>query len=140
MQVFLPDRNLKVSASSLDDKRLLKQILECQQILNIYERSEMLKYKVGYGSHPIVKTYCSQQGIDFLKDYVKILCEEYTYRFNKTHKYFNPNHRVKSYMAINLINSQDDIYTYYKHLLITKWNNSKPKWTKRPLPYFYEEP
>lgn len=141
MQVFITDNDLFISSSHLDDKRLLKQILECKQILNIYSYSNLLKTNhyedtlkpIGYINHPIIKKYANYIGCDMLIRYLKILCMEYTYRYNKIHKYDVINlHTISAKVPKEFSNQCD----YYQELLNQKWENSNPTWTKRQRPVF----
>ena len=51
MQIFLPYKDIFETAKCLDKRRLNKQIIECQQILDAIDRAK------AWRNHPIVKMY-----------------------------------------------------------------------------------
>lgn len=155
MNIFLPyEYNLEKSAETLDDRRLIKQILELYLILRI-----SLGYNSRYKSHPIVEYYNKYP--KFLALYGYICCQEYTYRFRKEHKcmkYFIQNKDIAaSYTPVYLINKIiDKKYIYmpklnmesvskkYQRLLKWKWGMDRqkkhsPRWTNRDIPYIFNE-
>jgi hypothetical protein len=56
MQVFLPDRSFKVCAETLDNKRLVKQLLEGRQIL-----SALAGETKGWVNHPATKMFAGHE-------------------------------------------------------------------------------
>lgn len=159
MNIFLPYvNNIKKSIESLDDKRLIKQILEVYQLLQIYKvqsKDELLTGK-GYQNHPIYKHY--SQYPDFMYLYGHYCCQEYLYRFSTHHKYeeyfdykINSSERVKNYNYIPFymegsknspnnirVTDLDSVEYLFQKKLINKWVNSKytVKWTNRDVPEF----
>ncbi len=162
MQVFITNKDLKISAMELDDVRLSKQITEINQILLCYI-NELTVDKVGHQNHPINIHYKSKQGVKTLIDYEYRLCVEYKFRFNKYHmgyftldgilgaikindyydwednKDFNVAY-IKGQKGVNQIIDKDNPYELYKTLLSNKWDNDikPPKWTNREIPIWYK--
>ena len=152
MNVFLPDENLNNCVEALDDRRLVKQILECYQIYFCRIRHK------GYSHHPVVVHYSNYPF--FIIRYGLAACNEYRYRFGRAHTYeeffINEFYReVKNAKAVDweipfyyAEGSKDDpkhirttrnVPYLFKIKLIKKWHHDKipPKWTKRGAPDFY---
>ena len=72
MQTFLPYTSFRQSAASLDDVRLRKQILECEQIVNAIERG------TGWKNHPVTKQWTGF--LDGLYSYARCCLAEYRKR------------------------------------------------------------
>ena len=152
MNVFLPFvDNIEKSIRCLDDRRLSKQILECQTMVDVYNGAK------GYSHHPIVKHYTSTtREFKFLRYYAHRCCKEYEYRFGKKHAYasrfpnvayfFGTPQFVPIYIEgkkpYQLIETDPRrVEDLFQEKLILKWMHDKyiPKWTKRPIPKFLEE-
>ena len=146
MNLFLPTYSIYSSVMSLDDKRLLKQILECKTIYNVYN-----KLSTGYSHHPVVKHYTQDADhFNFAMFYAAQCCVEYSYRFSKFHKYHElfmmVTQNVK-FKNVDLIyvdgkystTDPQEVVESFKVKLNEKWSTSKtkPKWTRRPQPSFY---
>ena len=163
MNIFLPyEDNVVASVRALDDKRLIKQISECYQLL--YNAiAERAGYEVkGYKNHPIYVHY--KDSIGFLIFYCGVCCYEYRWRFGKEHKYYyvlasglipknhpqrdellNPKF-VPFYMEgskgqPNYIRTTENVSELFQRKLIKKWQNDKrpPKWTNGEMPEFYKK-
>lgn len=146
MNLFLPTYSIYSSVMSLDDKRLLKQILECKTIYNVYN-----KLTKGYSHHPVVKHYTQDANhFNFAMFYAHLCCEEYTHRFGKLHKYhelfatlarrYEYNSVYRIYVDGNYSTTDpQEVVESFKVKLNKKWSTSKtpPKWTNRPQPSFY---
>lgn len=160
MQVFLPyPDDLSLSAQSLDDLRLNKQITEINQILLTY-----VNEGGGHVNHPVNQWYKSNQGITFLLEYLPNLLDEYWDRFKKIHmgrftycglyNYFysgctgvfgqgpNPSFKpayIKGQVKKDQIITTDNVGELYQALLCEKWKHDsiEPKWTGRDKPEFY---
>lgn len=154
MNIFLPFENIEQSVKALDDKRLVKQILECKQIYDS-------RYKTkGYANHPVVKFYRIYPF--FVVRYAMAACGEYTYRFGRHHKYepfFNSlffdniQNATSSSWDVPMfycegsankdtyIRTTENVPELFQAKLIKKWNTDKhkPKWTKRAVPEFYKD-
>lgn len=155
MNVFLPyTDNIKKSVQLLDDRRLIKQILECKTILDadVYGHS-------GYANHCVTKHYKDQTL--FLRAYATECCYEYSYRFKKIHAYASyfisiPNElltgnleKYKPLYAQGSVNSpvyyrltdKTIVGNMFKEKLFNKWNKDiekghPPKWTNRNSGYY----
>lgn len=161
MNIFLPyPNNINKSIETLDDKRLIKQILEIYQLLQIYEkesRGEKINRR-GYHNHPIYKHY--SQYPNFIYLYGWCACQEYLYRFDKHHRYeeyfayeVNSSKRAENYNYIPFYmegskNHPDNIRTtdpdeveyLYQNKLINKWISGKytVRWSNRDTPIFLQ--
>lgn len=87
MNVFMPCATIEESVRALDDKRLIKQILECEQILDANKRVLNGEQRVGYANHPVVKHYrdLGVEGAWFVSYYAMVCCWEYESRFGFSH-------------------------------------------------------
>lgn len=157
MNIFVTDMCPKKSAQALDDKRVIKMILETAQILSTvirsfdenYAESNHL-YKKTHTGHPCVKWAAkSRSNYYWLLAHMKALLEEYTVRFNKQHKSGTLLPALTEYASmmpqdlglVPFANCTDfkhinDVHEAYKQALIFKWKNDKiiPRWTKVPKP------
>ena len=141
MQVFITHpESLMQSAIDLDDRRLNKQILEAWQIINGQ-----------WKKHPVSKHYHNST---ILSDYLKILCKEYEFRFDKQHnlylmEYFtNATKKVEPFYIKGRKNrdqviTNNNVGELYRQLLGYKWiidklKGNEPKWTKRKKPTWYQ--
>ena len=162
MNVFMPCVTIEDSVRALDDKRLIKQILECKQIIEANTRIIDGEQNVGYANHPVVKHYREEEfGFGFLIRYGRSACLEYEERFGKRHNvasFFGwldvlslisnafgmPNliYAEGSKTSPNCIRETDNekVYELFKQKLIKKWDNDKqpPKWTNRGKPSWYK--
>lgn len=164
MQIFLPDHNYYISADSLDDRRLNKQIVELCQILStavwlencnvaeiLYAKGKI--YLPTHENHPIIRNckYCYYNTVDYLY----VLLKQYEYRFLKKHSCYS---KVRNFeYCSHLFNKYKPEFKFFgnytinhKHILnmheayrlclVEKWKNDKvvPNWTNRPVPKFYK--
>lgn len=162
MNIFLPyEFELKKSVEALDDKRLNKQIIECIQLLNAYERVKKGEGKVGYSRHPIFLHYTQDMlHISMVVKYCNDCCIEYFYRFNKLHKLegtmlfykniyhenwenieiaYQPYYMEGSLGQPNYVRTYKNVSNLYQRKLAIKWENDKikPVWTNRNKPDFW---
>lgn len=155
MNIFASDPNPVTCAVRLDDKRILKMILETSQLLNYaikYYKEENIK--IPYSHHPCSKWVRNNiENFKWALDHFYSLLSEYTYRFRKIHQYSkhiqffndNINHikdgKLNEHPNCTIFKDYNkdkyNIYDIYEIHLIKKWRNSKPKWTKRNPPKFY---
>lgn len=162
MQIFIPHNDYRLSAASLDDKRLNKQIIELGQILStaiwiencdiaetLYAEGKL--YLPTHENHPVVRN-CKHYYYEALH-YLEHLLDEYEYRFLQVHKcelllngFREYNHLFIFYVYKPFRNHTTNhkhvtnINEAYRLCLVEKWKNDKvaPKWTKRPVPEFYK--
>lgn len=151
MNLFLPEETISLSVSALDDKRLIKQILECKTILDV----ALDENKKGYAKHPVVAYYKDYPS--FVALYGGIACEEYMERFgNGYHQFYDyfmrwverlPDEFPKPFYCEgektdpNCIRTTENTVELFRAKLCKKWNNDKytPKWTNREPPEWYKQ-
>lgn len=153
MNIFLPYENPTLSAQALDDKRLLKQILETRQILKVAKGESE-----GYKNHPITKHYIEYPEFLIYYGYC-CCCSEYKYRFHKEHAYYNyfkeeyfnidkeklfwiPFYAAGAKNSPNCVRTTENVSELYHNKLCEKWREDTakgrpPKWTNREIPIFY---
>lgn len=170
MNIFATSYDPYVAARFLDDKRLIKMILESTQILCtvLYLRDKVTKIENKYLlkgtnlellkpthiNHPCVKwTFKNWENFQWLGVYVQKLCEEYTLRYGRLHKY---NKLLKLLFGkIPLINknltsnfgftnctsfkNNKNIPLAYRLYLKEKWNKDKykPKINRKEFDFSY---
>lgn len=156
MNIFVTDPCPKKSAQALDDKRVIKMILETAQILStvirgrdaVYADANSL-YRPTHTGHPCVKWAGQSKGnYVWLLDHMKALLDEYTSRFGKEHKSGSLLHALANYAdsmpspeMTHFVNCTDfkhipNVYDAYKQALSSKWVKDKivPRWTKSNQP------
>ncbi len=161
MNIFISDLSPIVSAQNLDNKRVVKMVLETAQLLSTAIESytqypPTLLYKPTHINHPITK-WCQENHDNFLWVYNHFLalCDEYTYRFQKPHKTIVQIKPLLENIIINNGNSptnyqnsarhkekgidfshEPDITIAYQKYLNARWKTDKliPKWTRRNPP------
>ena len=167
MNVFMPCESIEESVRALDDNRLIKQILECKQIIETNLRVfggfwDYGKGVIGYRNHPVVKHYRDTYlGFEFIATYGAECCDEFERRFSKEHAFqgfftyiFPIIDDVILMSAITLIYAEgsikspyciretdnEKVFELFKQKLIKKWDNDKypPKWTNREPPSWYK--
>lgn len=163
MNIFIPEKDAAACAEALDDKRLIKQILECAQLLATAQHialqnakntqfSPTIPYKPTHINHPITQWVAkSRKNYIWTVEYMLACGQEYTYRFGKTHKcigeytkaawyggFYIPDTDGTPFINCTIFKDCTDIHTAYKAALILKWDNDKfpPKWTKRSRPNY----
>ncbi len=158
MNIFVTNPDPHLSAIALDDKRLIKMILESAQILStaIWINGHKGFYKPTHLNHPVVKWASSSQGnYEWLMQHFIHLIAEYNYRFNRTHKcstfalqivlgqYYIPSRGGSSFCNCTTNKEKGISFKHitdtpeaYKNYLNARWETDKrtPKWTKRGKP------
>lgn len=153
MNIFRPEYSIGESVRALDDRRLLKQIIECKQLLKI-----ALGLSNGYAQHPVALYYSYFP--DYLALYGVRACSEYSMRFNKRHKdagFFLVFTQSRFEKEINentpnfycegpitdpaAIRTVENCEQLFRDKLIRKWETDKqpPKWTRCGPPSWYKE-
>lgn len=156
MNIFVTDSCPQLSAKALDDKRVIKMILETAQMLSTvirffdenYANTKGL-YRKTHSGHPCVK-WASRSKANYLwlLDHMDALLKEYTVRFGKQHKSgdlfqalsdFAP--RLRDEGLTPFANCTDfkhiiNVHDAYKHALMSKWEKDRyqPRWTKAKRP------
>lgn len=90
MNIFATDIDPVKSAKALDDKRVVKMILESAQMLctalHLNGASHLAKYKKTHQNHPSnVWVRETRSNYEWLLNHFKALCNEYTLRNGKVH-------------------------------------------------------
>lgn len=163
MNIFVSDECPKLSALNLDDKRLIKMILETAQLLStaIIVNGGSAPYKATHLKHPAtIWTAKSKGNFQWLLNHGLELSNEYSYRFNKQHKsleVFNyiiennlinhiPNGDLETFANCTANESKgisfkhiNDPVLAYREYLVARWNTDTrlPKWTGRNNPEWY---
>ena len=164
MNIFMPEALIADSVFALDDKRLIKQILECYQIIRINERVLAGEEDVGYRNHPVVKFY--RDKLPFVATYGKFACYEYYMRFCKHHQYDNfffdeaelygrpeiydilycekrSTGLYENSVRYDVRNDiePEDTHLMFRQKLIKKWDTDKrtPTWTNQTKPAWYSK-
>lgn len=93
MNIFVTDKCPYKSAQYLDDKRVIKMILETAQMLcttyHVHSTisSKIIPYKPTHINHPCnIWVRESKENFKWLVDHGLALCDEYEKRYNKVHK------------------------------------------------------
>lgn len=161
MNIFATDPNPIIAASHLDDKRVIKMVLESAQMLctalHIHGASHLAKYKSTHVNHPS-NVWCRENNSNYgwLLMHFKALADEYAFRTGKIHKtsllfpdlYIGatyllkgkltdiPNCAARTDMGISYKHISDT-YEAYRLYLIDRWSKDKlkPKWTNRTRPF-----
>lgn len=157
MNIFASDLCPTASAVVLDDKRVIKMILESAQMLSTAMRvmgSDKAPYRSTHVNHPCTKwTYYCVSNYRWLLAHFVALCNEYTRRFGKVHKCqqytdifvngfvlmkWEP--EQKKHPNCTPFKHIDDVHEAYRQCLNAKWQNDKrpPKWTNAEPPSWYQ--
>ena len=89
MNIFYLHDNPEICAQYHADKHVVKQILECAQILStvLEGKGTKILYKPTHKNHPVTLWVGeSWQNFSLTVRLFKALCKEYTFRYGKTHK------------------------------------------------------
>lgn len=150
MNLFLPEETVTKSVMALDDRRLIKQILECKTMLEVAVDPN----KRGYAKHPVIQYYKDHPY--FLAIYGYNACYEYWERFGRTHVYrqYFIDMKDRFYPVIyplpfyceglkdspNAIRTNQNTVELFRNKLCAKWDKDKipPKWTNRQPPEWYK--
>jgi hypothetical protein len=164
MNIFLSESCPISSAQALDDRRLVKMVLETAQLLSAAARmmgveNEAL-YKITHANHPCGK-FARQSFANFSFLYIHgwALAREYHNRYGKTHaseaviqaawdgvlNLLDPKprpYRLTKFfegpfeLSFNCSGfNSGDLYEDYKNCLRAKWDaDTNPTWTKRGQP------
>jgi len=150
MNIFATSACAYESAKALDDKRVIKMILESCQLLNTalvhdYGIEHSMGYKPTHVNHPCaVWVRASIENYIWLCYHLDALCEEYTARYNKVHAcqqyvkhFFSKRDLLPSkrgpFKFVNCttdFKAINDTCLAYQMQLAKKWNEDKraPTW------------
>lgn len=152
MNIFQPYEDVTDCAKALDDRRLIKQILECKQIYNSGVQ------KRGYSNHPVTVHF--KRYPFYVIRYALACCDEYYQRFGKKHSYadffvdefdellhnatesdFKTPFFYAQYSISNpaCIRTTENVPELFQKKLINKWSHDRrpPCWTRRGAPDFW---
>ncbi len=165
MNIFVTSPCPITCAVELDDKRVVKMILESAQLLStaIHLRSGVLYediYKPTHAKHPCTIWACqSLENWEWLYQHMEALCEEYTFRYDRVHKSSFLMERLWRYRKIpgfegsltpfaNCTRSEilkvdfrsmSDVHNAYRLYMCAKYSSNPTKWTKRNPPWWFSE-
>lgn len=148
MNIFVSDPCPVKSAKALDNRRVIKMILESTQLLStaINFHGGSAPYKSTHINHPCsIWTRTSRSNAYWLISHLKALCSEYTNRYNKVHKcagYIEelermvnviPNGQLTEFKNCTNFKHISDVFTAYQLALAEKWKQDslkgyEPKW------------
>lgn len=151
MNIFVTSPNAIECAKALDDKRVVKMVLESCQILNttlITLGAKGIGYKPTHKNHPCVLwAGASFDNYRWLLSHFKALLDEYTSRYGKVHKcedyYFDlltlgtlpnfPKAEPTPFVNCTDFKNIEDVHEAYKQCLRTKWKNDirTPTWYRQ---------
>lgn len=158
MNIFATDPSAIKCAEYLDDKRVVKMVLETAQLLatSINLNGGKATYKSTHINHPCaIWARKSQANYLWLLMHFNALLVEYANRFGKRHKcadYFDefkdgfkliPKGERTLHPNCTIFKEEQDVYKAYRMYMEHKWKNDKiqPRWYKDPEGYlrFNEE-
>lgn len=150
MNIFVTDEDPVRAAINLDDKRLVKMVLETSQLLstalhNLGYWTQGL-YRPTHANHPCTLWAGESEGnFDWLVRHGHGLAVEYAYRFGKTHKsrdviaLAQDQARLVPFDTLDMtpfknctdIKRPGDIVEIYREYMRSKWDKDlNPRWTK----------
>ncbi len=150
MNIFVTNPDPIKSAEYLDDKRVIKMILESAQLMCTAARSFGIEavYRSTHLNHPCsIWVRTSRENYAWLLEHFKALCNEYTKRYGKVHKCMEylplfeqyqqviPSDKLTPFVNCTNFKHIDDVCAAYKLCLDEKWKNDKktPTFFKKPI-------
>jgi hypothetical protein len=133
MQVFLPYKNFKQSAESLDMKRLGKQRVECLQLLNSISKINQGLPIRGWKNHPCRKLWHNYANA--LVVYGQAICEEWKSRGYKDTCYekISAHYRGDLPLIMPPFLGDEEFHKSHRSMLIQKYPEFyKPKFPDTP--------
>lgn len=164
MNIFVSDNDPRVAAANLDDKRVVKMVLETAQLLStaIQLNGGEGPYKSTHTKHPsTIWTAQSKGNFRWLLYHGISLGIEYNYRFKKSHKSYEAildisdrglikhipdgeltqfaNCTANQLKGISFKHLEDPIEAYRAYLL-SRWatDTRPPKWTNSKPPEWFK--
>jgi hypothetical protein len=152
MNIFATSPNPLDCAIALDDKRLIKMILETAQLLSTaihqYDPDNPALYKPTHTNHPCaVWVREDKRNFQWTIRHFAYLSEEYTARFGKTHasmtrlaltldRELSTLPPPTGFVNCTPYKELTDVHEAYRVCLLHKWNTDirSPKWTNRQPP------
>jgi hypothetical protein len=152
MNIFVTDADPAIAAKNLDDKRVIKMIVESAQMLSTAMTKNGIggaPYRSTHANHPCTLwAATSQQNFEWLLNHMVYLCCEYTLRYGKIHKsaqhmdlfrmnvQFFPDIGLTPFANCTPHKDQPDTIVAYRMTMIDKWANDKrtPTWKYNSKP------
>lgn len=157
MNIFVTDVDPKQSAVAMDDKRLIKMILESAQLMStvMHMRGATPTYRPTHKGHPCtIWVNQSRANYEWLLNHFVELSLEYTKRFGKIHKSYllleeltagrhlvpSISHGPTPFANATKFKDEYDIIVAYRLAMVDKWLNDKrkPIWTNSQPPDWKE--
>lgn len=156
MNIFVTDPCPFISARYLDDKRVIKMILESAQMLStaIWECGGTGFYRPTHKNHPCSKwARETRSNYQWLVNHFRFLMEEYSRRYGKFHKCaeyldsiisglrYIPEGELTPFPNCTKFKDIPDVHRAYRECLLDKWQNDKrpPKWTNTNPPIWAKQ-
>jgi len=155
VNIFVTSNNPVEAASNLDDKRVVKMVLECAQMLStaMHEMGAPdPPYRRAYVNHPCtIWTRQTRENYYWLLEHMSALSTEYSQRYlGKIHKCsqlipvfdkaadYIPAGQLLPFANCTIYKGSKDIVRAYRDYLVHKWDHDirKPTWygcDKRPF-------
>ena len=149
MQIFVTSECPQACARYLDDKRVVKMVLESAQILSTVMHllgSQRAPYRATHEQHPCVQwAAASYDNFQWLYHHFQELLSEYKARYDKTHAcekhlavfsqfmdepcYWLTD-KLTPFVNCTLFKDEPDVFTAYRRCLYRKWATAKrlPTW------------
>lgn len=155
MNIFVVSNNTKVCAQALDNKRLVKMVLETAQMLSgaMDIHGQTGPYKPTHLKHPCTQWVAETAGNwAWTLSLFEELAHEYYYRYERRHKCMENweifTHHVNNmtdvtgrtaFVNCTIFKDIEDVQEAYRLYLAHKWGNdlTEPQWTKRQQPGWY---
>lgn len=151
MNIFVSSDNPFTAAQSLDDKRVVKMVLETAQIISAVAHRYNVEgpwYRLTHAKHPCTLWAGDCVGnLMWLLLHGEYLAAEYTNRFGKVHKsasVINEGRKLIGYVPdgerttfVNCTSYKNmPVVQAYRRYLLDKWQGSliEPKWTNSQMP------
>jgi hypothetical protein len=143
VNIFVTDPNPIISASYLDDKRVVKMVLESTQMLctALNETGGSSPYRSTHKNHPCsIWARQSKGNWEWLWRHAWTLASEYEYRYGRVHKCVDilsnldpktvPEGKQTSWPNCTTYKHINDVHTAYMLYLSDKWESDKrtPTW------------
>jgi len=156
MNIFVSDPSPIISAKALDNKRVVKMVLESCQLLSTAMHLNNLSdapYWITHRHHPCTKwAALNRNNFGWLLEHFIALLNEYTARYQKHHacarhvglffKAVNsmPEGALTEHPNCTKFKHIDNVYTAYKTALNDKWlkDKRKPAWHNTCKPIWCE--
>lgn len=157
MNIFVTDACPKLSAQSLDDKRVVKMALESAQMLStaLHEHNSPWKpYKVNHKNHPCtIWARTTRQNYMWLLEHFNALLTEYEIRYGKIHACaaHSPNFHLYAecipdgpltpFANCTVYKETTDVIEAYRAFMLHKWNDLDvrcPTWKSGTFPTWAE--